>query len=153
VSLAVSLRAILLVLLALLGVLRALLWWQKRRRAAASKGRGGFLCPECGAYRVVVARSILLPSEGDESGPTKLQAIACRRCTFRGVAVAARGRHTGYPLKPIDHAALVAEMERCPAPTHTGCDCPAHARYGGEGGLAAITRERREMFDLQRSAA
>ncbi len=140
-----SLRAILALLAVLVVALRLLLARQKRRAQAAAAGRG-LRCPDCGARRVVAQRALALALDA-EGKSLELKAIACRACTFRGVAVhAAEGAPRGYRLDWQEHAALTLALDRCPAPADPACDCAAHRRLGQREdgrwtGLAEVSRD------------
>jgi len=142
----VSLRAILALLAVLVVALRLLLARQKRRAQAAAAAARGLLCPDCGARRVVAQRAMALPLDAEEK-PLSLKAIACRACTFRGVAVHAAGQAArGYRLDWQEHAALTLALDRCPAPADPACGCAAHRRLdlredGRWIGLATVSRD------------
>ena len=128
-----SLRAVLVLLAALVVVLRLLLARQKRRALAAATGTRGHRCPDCGARRVVAQKALTLPA--DAAGNSfELKAIACRACTFRGLAVHRGGAAPrGHRLDWQEHAALTLAVDRCPAPSDPACECAAHRRYGAGG--------------------
>jgi hypothetical protein len=142
----VSLRAILALLAVLVVALRLLLARQKRRAQAAAAAARGLRCPDCGARRVIAQRAIALPLDA-EGKSLELKAIACRACTFRGVAVHATGAAPrGYRLDWQEHAALTLALDRCPAPADPACDCAAHRRLGQREdgrwiGLARASRD------------
>lgn len=126
-----SLRAVLVLLAVLVVVLRLLLARQKRARGlAAATAARGHRCPECGARRVVAGKALALPQ--DAAGNSfELKAIACRACTFRGLAVQAGDTPPrGHRLDWQEHAALTIAIDRCPAPGDPACECAAHRRYG-----------------------
>lgn len=141
-----SLRVVLALLAVLVLTLRLLLARQKRRALAASAAARGHRCPDCSAPRVVAQKAIAL-AHGDAERSLHLKAIACRACTFRGVAVHVEGEAPrGYRLDWQEHAALSLAIDRCPAPTDPACECAAHQRLGKhEGarwiGLADVSRD------------
>jgi hypothetical protein len=132
---------LLAVLVTILVVLRLTHRVLARRRAAAQAAAKGFRCPACGAARVVVAASLAVPGD-DRASSIDLEALACRGCVFRGVAVRASPRpggpgiakHMGYPMAPIDWGRLAAAFERCPAPADRACRCAEHCRLGAKRG-------------------
>jgi DNA-directed RNA polymerase subunit RPC12/RpoP len=142
----VNLRAVLVLLAALVVILRLLLARQKRHALLAAAAARGLRCPDCGARRVVGQKALALPP--DAGGKSlDLKAIACRACTFRGLAVhAGDAAPRGYHLDWQEHAAFALAIDRCPTPTDPACACPAHRRFGNrEGdrwiGLAEVTRD------------
>jgi hypothetical protein len=126
----VSLRVVLVVLAILVVALRLLLARQKRRAALVTAAARGWRCPDCGARRVVAQKGLALAPDG-EGRSLQLKAIACRACTFRGLAVH-RGdaRPRGHRLDWQEHAAFTLAVDRCPAPADPACECAAHQRYG-----------------------
>ena len=145
-----SLRVVLALLALLVVALRLLLARQKRRAALAAAAARGHRCPGCGARRVVAQKALALPGGGGESldlQPLSLQAIACRACAFRGVAVHAAGAEPrGYRLDWQEHAALTLAIDRCPAPASPACACATHQRLGQRDGgrwvgLASVSRD------------
>lgn len=141
-----NLRALLVLLAALVLVLRLLLARQKRRTQALVAATRGHRCPACGAERVVAQKAITLPADGDQIS-LELKAIACRACTFRGVAVhAGSSAPRGHALDWQEHAAFTLAVDRCPAPADPACECDAHRRFGKRQGgrwvgLAEVTRD------------
>jgi hypothetical protein len=134
----VNLRAVLVLLAALVVVLRLLLARQKRRALASASAARGWRCPDCGARRVVGQKSLALAPDADGRS-LELKAISCRACTFRGVAVrAGDAAPRGYRLDWQEHAALAPAIDRCPAPSDPACECAAHRRFGAG---AAVTRD------------
>lgn len=133
-----NLRAVLVLLAVLVVVLRLLLARQKRRALAIAASAPGHRCPDCGARRVVAQKGLTLP--GDAAGKSfELKAIACRACTFRGLAVnEGDAAPRGHRLDWQGHAALSVAIDRCPSPSDPACDCPAHQRYRGG---AEVTRD------------
>ena len=131
-----SLRVVLVVLAILVVALRLLLARQKRRAALVTAAARGWRCPECGARRVVAQKGLTLAPDA-EGKSLQLKAIACRACTFRGLAVH-RGDAPprGHRLDWQKHAAFTLAVDRCPAPADPACECPAHQRYGA--GAAAL---------------
>lgn len=141
-----SLRAVLALLAVLVVALRLLLARQKRRVSALAAAARGLRCPECGALRVVASKPIELAPDA-AGNPLELKAIACRACTFRGVAVrAGDAAPRGYSLDWHEHAAFTLAVDRCPAPADPACACPSHRRLGKRAGdrwvgLAEVTRD------------
>lgn len=148
-------------LVTLLVALRAahLLLARRRARAAAAKA-GGSRCPACGAPRVVVTASLALPGDARATS-LDLEALACRACTFRGVAVRASprpggpgiARHLGYPMTPIAWGRLAAALDRCPAPSDRACGCAEHRRLGAQRdgvwrGLDEVPHEPKRAFGV-----
>jgi hypothetical protein len=133
-----------LVLGILVGVIVALRLAQRAiaRRQRALRAGGGHRCPSCGAERLVITEAIALAGEID------LEAIACRRCDLRGVAVRRATEHRGYPIDPIAWGSLSAALRRCPAPRDRGCACPTHARYGARP-LDEVPHDAAASFDLE----
>lgn len=133
-----SLRVVLAVLALLVVVLRLLLARQKRRAALATAAARGWRCPDCGARRVVAQQALALPP--DAGGKSlELKAIACRACTFRGLAVhAGDAPPRGHRLDWQEHAAFTLAVDRCPAPADPACECAAHKHFGAG---AAATRD------------
>jgi hypothetical protein len=134
-------RTLLAILVTVLVVLRVAQRVLERRRARARASAQGFRCPACGAARVVVASSLALPGD-DRASSIDLEALACRRCVFRGVAVRASPRpggpgiakHMGYPMAPLDWGRLAASLDRCPALSDRACACAEHRRLGVQRG-------------------
>jgi hypothetical protein len=142
----VNLRAVLVLLAVLVVVLRLLLARQKRRRLLAAGAARGLRCPDCGARRVVAQKTLALPPDA-EGKSLVLKAIACRACTFRGLAVhAGDAAPRGYRLDWQEHAAFALAIDRCPTPADPACRCAAHRRFGARKderwiGLAEVTRD------------
>jgi hypothetical protein len=134
----VSLRVVLVVLAILVVALRLLLARQKRRAALVTAAARGWRCPECGARRVVAQKGLTLAA--DAGGKSfELKAIACRACSFRGLAVH-RGDAPprGHRLDWQEHAAFTLAVDRCPAPADPACQCAAHRPHGAS---AEVTRD------------
>jgi hypothetical protein len=86
-----------------------------------------------------VVGSLELPADSwwDE---ITLQALACTRCAFRGLAVYEESRrgaldseavnHRGHRVKGDAVTALLAGIAACPAPRDSSCRCAAHAKWG-----------------------
>jgi hypothetical protein len=134
-------RTLLAILVTILVVLRVVQRVLARRRARAAAAATGFRCPACSAPRVVVTASLALPGDARASS-LDLEALACRRCTFRGVAVRAAPRpggpgiakHMGYPMTPLEWGRLASALERCPTPKDRACPCAEHRRLGAQRG-------------------
>jgi hypothetical protein len=128
----VNLRAVLVLLAVLVVVLRLLLARQKRRASALAASPRGHRCPDCGARRVVAQKGLALPADADGKS-FELKPIACRACTFRGLAIhAGDAAPRGHRLDWQEHAALSLAIDRCPAPSDPACGCAAHRRYRTE---------------------
>jgi hypothetical protein len=94
-----------------------------------------FKCPACAVNTLIITRSIDLPPDAHNDELT-LQIVQCGSCQFHGAAVyeeSRRGpldseswRHHGYQLSDADWEALVAAINRCPAPRNEGCACATH---------------------------
>jgi hypothetical protein len=71
---------------------------RKRARLLASTPRG-LTCPSCGEARLVATATLALPGDAS-AGAIDLEALSCRRCAFRGVAVRTDrpASHLGYPM-------------------------------------------------------
>ena len=140
-----SLRVVLVVLAILVVALRLLLVRQKRRAALVTAAARGWRCPDCGARRVVAQQGLMLAPDG-QGKSLELKAIACRACTFRGLAVH-RGDAPprGHRLDWQEHAAFTLAVDRCPAPADPACACATHQRFGA---LSSATKDRLG-FDLQ----
>src|SRR4051812_47255835 len=91
--------------------------------AVARPPSRAFRCPGCGAHRLVITATLDLPGDMLED-EINLQAIACRRCAFVGVAVYCESRqgrldadhwsHMGYRMRQADYDELQAAIGRCP---------------------------------------
>ncbi len=142
---AVSARLFLGAIVAVVVALRLLLAAMKRRRRRPGPP-GGIECPACRARRLVVTAAIALP------GPPAfdLEALACRRCTFRGAGVRTPDaaeeseRHVGYPMAPLAWGSFSAAILRCPAPRDPACSCDEHRRLGERGVTEGVT----ERFEI-----
>ncbi|MEP7123439.1 MAG: hypothetical protein ABJE95_21105 [Byssovorax sp.] len=140
-----SLRLVLVVLAVLVVALRLLLARQKRAAALAAAAARGRRCPDCGARRVVAQKSLALPPDA-EGKSLQLKAIACRACTFRGLAAHhGDAPPRGHRLDWQEHAAFTLAVDRCPAPADPACECPTHQRFGA---LSKATRDQLG-FDLE----
>jgi hypothetical protein len=135
-----------LVLGILVGLIVALRLGQRAmaRRQRALRPGGGHRCPSCGAERLVITEAIALPREID------LEAIACRRCDLRGVAVRGATEHRAYPTDPLVWGRLSAALRRCPAPRDRACACATHAQYGARP-LDEVPHDTAASFDLNRT--
>jgi len=132
----VSARVFLGALVAVVLALRLLYSIVRRRRRAEPSG---LRCPACQAQRLVVTAAIVLPG----SSPLDLEALACRRCTFRGAGVRTSDDHVGYPLPPLEWGRLSSAILRCPSPRDPACTCAEHLR---EGRVWTDTRAREGRF-------
>lgn len=130
----VNVRLLLGILVATAALLRIAQRLLARRRAReAARAAPGFRCPSCGTARLVVTSAIALPGDADTNA-IDLEALACRRCSFRGAGVRSErpASHLGYPMSPVAWGRLSSAVERCPAPSDRACSCPAHARFGAQ---------------------
>ncbi len=140
-----NLRAVLVLLAVLVVALRLLLARQKRRALAVAAAARGHRCPDCGARRVVAQKALALAPDAPGNS-FELKAIACRACTFRGLAArSGAAPPRGYRLDWQEHAAFALAIDRCPAPMDPTCRCPTHQRYGA---LSGVTRDP-VGFDLE----
>jgi hypothetical protein len=136
----VSASAFLGALVAVVLALRLAYSVVKRRRLPEP---AGLRCPACQAPRLVVTAAIALPG----SPSLDLEALACRRCTFRGAGVRTSDDHVGYPLAPLEWGRLSSSILRCPAPRDPACACAEHTSLGGSGAWTD-TSARADRFEV-----
>ena len=98
-----------------------------------------YFCPQCATGSVEVVCSLELPPDSwwDEIA---LQAIACARCDFRGLAVYEESRrgaldsevvnHRGHWVAPETLSAFIEGVAVCPAPGDRACGCVNHEKWG-----------------------
>jgi hypothetical protein len=98
-----------------------------------------FLCPDCAAGSLEIVGALELPPDRwwDERA---LQALACARCGFRGLAVYEESRRGALDSEAVEHGglrvgaetvvALLGGLAACPAPGNAACRCAAHERWG-----------------------
>ena len=95
----------------------------------------GFRCPTCDTLGLELGLVLELPADG-RSDEITVQALSCTHCDFLGVAIYEESRrgaseswhHDGLPLYELDHARLVRDLRRCPAPRDKRCTCEVHER-------------------------
>ena len=98
-----------------------------------------YVCPECDLGAMEVVGSLELPPDNwwDEIA---LQALACQRCGFRGLAVYEESRRGALGSEAVNHrghrvaaetvTAFVEGVVQCPAPRDRACACVTHEEWG-----------------------
>jgi hypothetical protein len=99
-----------------------------------------FRCPQCKTRDTLqIALSMDLPPDR-KSEELSIQVVACRDCSFRGLAVYEVGRgdcpeseswkHIGYWVSPDAVESVSAAIRSCPEQRNPHCTCAAHASLG-----------------------
>lgn len=99
-----------------------------------------FRCPQCltrDSLEIIAGLELPPDSRSDE---LTLQVVACKACSFRGLAVYEESRrgylemssyhHIGYWVSPDAVESVLKAIRACPDPFNGRCECDSHLSLG-----------------------